>query len=112
MPHCPNCNAAVEDSAPLCGACGADFGAGSVWHPGSPVDKASHSLTYVLGKSMLYLGYGFLTLAWLASCVGTRKSGLALLIGFSASLILIPVLVVGHVLVAYSRRTTGDPTAT
>ena len=111
MPYCPNCNAAVDDGALLCSACGADFGPESAWHPGSSVDRASHSLTYVVGKSMLYLGYGLLTLAWLVSCVGSRKSGLAVLIGFSASLILIPVVVLGHVLVAYSHKTTGDPTA-
>ena len=52
---------------------------------------------------MLYLGYGLLALAWLASCIGTRKSGMAALIGINASLILVPVVVLGHVLIARGR---------
>jgi hypothetical protein len=56
---------------------------------------------YYLGKALLWMGYAALLLAGLVSCVGMTKFGLAVLIGVWASVVLVPIIVIGHVLVRF-----------
>lgn len=66
--------------------------------PDEVVSGGKRSFVYYLGKVLLWMGYPALLLAWLVSCVGMTKFGLAVLLGVWASVVLVPIIMIGHVL--------------
>lgn len=128
MAFCPNCSAELPGEAHLtrCWNCHADFADGSSWTPtktpagifrefralqtgGPPLDPVPEKVVagekrpfaYYLGKLLPCIGYAALFLAWLVSCVGMTKFGGAILIGLWASVFLVPIIMIGHVLARF-----------
>ena len=104
--YCPNCSSALSETAEECEYCGAMFGEGSSWEKVKNANDVPSSPTgvNVLGKFLLVLAYPGLTIGWLAALGGMQKFGMAFFIGIMASIVFLPVILLGHVLATWGQR--------
>lgn len=68
------------------------------------VPPPTASAVTVLGRLLLWVAYPLLGICWLAALIGMTKHGIAILIGMWASVVFVPVVLLGHALNYFGRH--------